>query len=250
MLARRIIPCLDVDEGRVKKGVQFKELRDAGDPVELARRYNEQGADELTFLDIGASYKSREILIDVVRDVSEEVFIPLTVGGGLRTVEDMRSVLNAGADKVALCTSAIQNPDLLSRGAQAFGSQCIVLSIDAKRTGDTWAAFTHGGRNNSGINAISWAKKGEALGAGEILLNSMDRDGTQEGYDLELTRKVSERVGVPVVTSGGAGTLEQIYGAAVDGQADAILLASLLHYGEYTVQEIKEYLTERGVCVR
>ncbi|MEA1993677.1 MAG: imidazole glycerol phosphate synthase subunit HisF [Euryarchaeota archaeon] len=250
MLATRIISCLDVDEGRVKKGVQFKELRDAGDPVELARRYNGQGADELTFLDIGASYKSREILIDTVKKVSEEVFIPLTVGGGLHTVEDMRKALRAGADKVALCTAALQRPTLLSKGAQAFGSQCVVLSIDAKRTGKRWCAFTHGGRNNTGVNAVSWAKKGEELGAGEILLNSMDRDGTQEGYDLELTKKVSQAVNIPVIASGGAGTLEQVYEAVAKGKADAVLLASLLHYGDYTIPEIKEYLREKGVCMR
>ncbi len=250
MLTTRIIPCLDVDEGRVRKGVRFKELRDVGDPMEFARRYNDQGADELIFLDIGASYKSREILIDVVRGVSREVFIPLTVGGGLRTVEDMRAVLNAGADKVALCTSALHNPDLLSRGAQTFGSQCIVLSVDAKKRGTRWYAYTHGGRNNSGVDVISWAKKGEALGAGEILLNSMDRDGTQQGYDLELTRTVSESVNIPVIASGGAGTLEQIYEVVENGKTDAVLLASLLHDGEYTVQEIKTYLKKRGVCVR
>jgi len=250
MLAIRIIPCLDVDDGRVVKCVKFKDLRDAGDPVELARLYNSQGADELTFLDIGASYKSREILIDIVRNVSKEVFIPLTVGGGLRSVEDMRKVLNAGADKVAICTSAIINPELISEGAKAFGSQCIVLSIDAKRHDKGWHAYTHGGRNDSGIDAIEWAKQGEAFGAGEILLNSIDKDGTKEGYDLALTKKVSETVRIPVIASGGAGTLQQMLEAIKIGKADAVLLASLLHYGEYEIGEIKKYLDENGVCVR
>jgi cyclase len=250
VLATRIISCLDVDEGRVKKGVKFQELRDAGDPVALARRYNDQGADELTFLDIGASHKSRTILIDVMREVSREVFIPLTVGGGLRSVEDMRTVLNAGADKVALCTSALQQPELITHGAKAFGSQCIVLSIDAHKEGKRWYAFTHGGRRNTGIDAVEWAQKGEELGAGEILLNSMDKDGTHEGYDLALTRTVSERVGIPVIASGGAGTLEQMYEAVARGKADAILLASLLHYGEYTISQIKRSLRKNGVCIR
>jgi len=250
MLATRIIPCLDVDEGKVVKGIKFKEIKEAGDPVELAREYNKQGADELVFLDIGASYKSREIMADVVRAVSKEVFIPLTVGGGIRSVEDMRNILMSGADKVAMCTSAIKNPELLSEGAKAFGSQCIVLSIDAKKEGDSWYAFTHGGRNNSGLDALEWAKKGEELGAGEILLNSIDMDGTKAGYDLELTRRVSESVSIPVIASGGAGTLEQVVDAVKKGKADAVLLASLLHFGEYKVSDIKNYLQESGVSVR
>jgi cyclase len=250
MLAIRIIPCLDVENGRVVKGIKFKSIRDAGDPVELAALYNEQGADELTLLDIGASYQSREIMIEVVEKVSSQVFIPLTIGGGIREISDMRRILNAGADKVAICTAAIKNPSLLSEGAEKFGSQCIVLSIDAKREGDSWHAFINGGRVNSGIDALEWAKMGEQLGAGEILLNSIDMDGTREGYDLELTRKVSELVNIPVIASGGAGTMEQMYDAIVQGKADAVLLASLLHYGEYKVQDIKKFLKDKGVAVR
>ena len=250
MLAIRIIPCLDVEAGRVVKGIKFKEIRDAGDPVERAWVYNDQGADEVTFLDIGASYQSRDILIDVVERTSREVFIPLTVGGGIRTVEDMRKILNAGADKVAVCTAAIKNPDLLSEGAQIFGSQCIVLSIDAKKVGDEYHAYTHGGRNDSGIDALKWAQEGERLGAGEILLNSIDMDGTREGYELELTRTVSESVKIPVIASGGAGTLDQMVDAVRIGKADAVLLASLLHNNEYTVSEIKKHLSENGVVVR
>ncbi len=250
MLAARIIPCLDVDNGRVVKGVKFKNIRDAGDPVELAGEYNSQGADELVFLDIGASYKSRQILVEVVKAVSKQVFIPLSVGGGLRTVEDMRMVLSAGADKVALCTSALKEPELISKGAEAFGSQCIVLSIDAKKRGGSWNAFTHGGRKDAGKDAVGWAKQGEELGAGEILLNSMDKDGTGEGYDLDLTRTVVEAVNVPVIASGGAGNLQQMVDAVKRGRADAVLLASLLHYGRFTINEIKEYMKDKGVCVR
>ncbi len=250
MLAKRIIPCLDVDDGRVVKGVKFQEIRDAGDPVELARFYNEQGADELVFLDIGASYKSRETLIDVVRQVSAQVFIPLTVGGGIRSVEDMRNMLLAGADKVAMCTSAIKNPNLLSEGAEIFGAQCIVLSIDAKRVGSAWHAFTHGGRNDSGLDAVEWAKRGAELGAGEILLNSIDQDGTQQGYDLELNARVSELVGIPVIASGGAGNIQHMVEAITLGKADAVLLASLVHFGDYTIPQIKTYMQEKGVVVR
>ena len=250
MLATRVIPCLDVDEGKVVKGIKFKDIKEAGDPVELAKEYNSQGADELVFLDIGASYKSREILSNVVEAVSKEVFIPLTVGGGIRSIDDMRKVLLAGADKVAICTSAIQNPELISDGAKAFGSQCIVLSIDAKKDGNSWFAFTHGGRKNSGLDAIEWAKEGEKLGAGEILLNSIDMDGTKSGYDIELTNKVSEAVSIPVIASGGAGTLQQVLDAIKFGKADAVLLASLLHFGEYTITDIKYFLQENGVIVR
>jgi imidazole glycerol-phosphate synthase subunit HisF len=250
MLAKRIIPCLDVDDGRVVKGIKFKEIRDAGDPVELARFYNEQGADELVFLDIGASYKSRETLIDVVAQVSREVFIPLTVGGGIRSTDDMHNILMAGADKVAVCTSAIKNPGLLSEGAKIFGSQCIVLSIDAKRTADTWHAYTHGGRYDSGLDAIEWAIRGQELGAGEILLNSIDMDGTQQGYDLELNARVSEAVGIPVIASGGAGNIEHMYEASTQGKADAVLLASLVHFGDYTIPDIKRYLRDKGVTIR
>jgi len=250
MLTTRIIPCLDVDEGKVVKGIKFKEIKSVGNPVRLARRYNDEGADEIIFLDIGASFKSREIMINVVNSVSREVFIPLTVGGGIRSVKDIRKVLNAGADKAAICTSAIENPALIAEGAKTFGSQCIVLSIDAKRDNNKWYAYTHGGRNNSGLDAIAWAKRGEELGAGEILLNSIDQDGTKGGYDLELTRKVSKSVGIPVIASGGAGNLQQILDIVIAGKADAILVASLLHYGEYTIAEIKNYLQENGVGVR
>jgi len=250
MLAKRIIPCLDVDDGRVVKGMKFKELRDAGDPVELARFYNEQGADELVFLDIGASYKSRETLIDVVRQVSQQVFIPLTVGGGIRSVDDMRKMLLAGADKVAMCTSAIKNPALLSEGANIFGAQCMVLSIDAKRHGDTWHAYTHGGRHDSGIDVIEWAQRGEQLGAGEILLNSIDMDGMQQGYDLALNARVSELVGIPVIASGGAGNIDHMLEAITRGKADAVLLASLVHFGDYTIPDIKTYLRAKGVVIR
>ena len=250
MLATRIIPCLDVDNGRVVKGIKFKEIRDAGDPVELAKMYNLQGSDEITFLDIGASYKSRAILLDVVESVSREVFVPLTVGGGIRSTEDMRKILNSGADKVALCTSALKNPQLISEGARIFGSQCMVLSVDVKRAGNSWHAFMNGGRDDSGRDAIDWIKRGEELGAGEILLNSMDMDGTREGYDLELTRMVSEMVNIPVIASGGAGNMKQIFDAIEKGKAEAVLLASLLHYREYEVSDIKKYLEKRGVIVR
>lgn len=250
MLTTRVIPCLDIDEGQVVKGIAFKAIQAVGDPAERARYYNDEGADELIFLDIGASYKSRNILIHVVHQVSREVFIPLTVGGGIRTVEDMRGVLTAGADKVALCTSALQNPSLLTQGARAFGSQCIVLSIDAKQHGDTWHAYTHGGRHDTGLDAIEWAREGEKRGAGEILLNSMDADGTRAGYDLQLTRSISDTVGIPVIASGGAGNLQQVLEAVVQGKADAVLLASLLHYDEYRISDIKKYLCQHGVCVR
>ena len=250
MLATRIIPCLDVEDGRVVKGVKFKEIKDAGDPAQLAKLYDIQGADEIVFLDIGASYRSRDIMIDVVRKVSAEVFIPLTVGGGIRTLEDMRRILTAGADKVAVCTAAVRAPSILSEGARVFGSQCIVLSVDAKRHGDSWHAFINGGRDDSGLDAIEWAGEGARLGAGEILLNSIDMDGTKEGYDIELTRAVSRLVGVPVIASGGAGTLDHVLRAVTEGEAEAVLLASLLHYGEYAVADIKKYLKDKGVCVR
>lgn len=250
MLATRIIPCLDVEDGRVVKGIKFKEIRDAGDPVELAKIYNDQGADELEFLDIGASYKSRDIMIDVVEKVSREVFIPLTVGGGIRTVDDVRRIINAGAEKAAICTAAIKDPNVLKDSANAFGSQCIVLSIDAKRVGDSWHAFMNGGRVDSGLDAIKWAEDAVELGAGEILLNSIDTDGTKEGYDLELTRTVSELVDVPVIASGGAGKMKHFLDAIIEGKADALLLASLLHYGEFTISDIKQYLRNEGVCIR
>jgi cyclase len=259
--AKRILPCLDVDDGRVVKGIKFKGVQDAGDPVELARRYNDDGADELTFLDIGASYKSRATLLDVVRRVAAEVFIPLCVGGGIRTVDDMREAMNAGADKVSVCTSALHNPQLLSEMARAYGSQCVVLSIDAKRVGTdknskpVWNAFSHGGRTDTGIDAIQWAIQAVELGAGEILLNSIDADGTGAGYDLELTAAILEAVPVPVIASGGAGNLDQIAnvllstGAGAEG-ADAALVASLLHFGNTTIHEIKKHAESKGVCVR
>jgi cyclase len=265
MQAKRIIPCLDVDEGRVVKGVKFKGIQDAGDPVELARRYNDEGADELTFLDIGASYKSRATLLDVVRKVAAEVFIPLCVGGGIRSVEDMREAMNAGADKVSVCTSALENPALLSEMARAYGSQCVVLSIDAKRVGGSpekprWHAYSHGGRTDTGMDAVEWACRAVELGAGEILLNSIDADGTQQGYDLELTRIILDAVPVPVIASGGAGNLDQIAEVLLSsdapgvgdrwGNADAALVASLLHFGTTTIREIKEHAVSRGVCVR
>ncbi len=250
MLAKRIIPCLDIDNGRVVKGLKFKDIKDAGSPEELAKYYNDEGADELVFLDIGASYKSRNILLDVVEKVSSQVFIPLTVGGGIRTVDDIRMVLNAGADKVSMCTSALKNPDLISEGAKIFGSQCIVLSIDAKKHGDRWYAYAYGGRENTNIDAIEWAKRATELGAGEILLNSIDQDGTKEGYDLELTSIISESVNVPVIASGGGGTLEQILQGIKEGKADAVLLASVLHFKELSIREIKEYLNKNGVIVR
>jgi cyclase len=257
MLAKRIIPCLDVDDGRVVKGIKFEGIKDAGDPVELARRYNEQGADELTFLDIGASYKSRDTLMEVVRQVAREVFIPLCVGGGIRTVDDMRLAMNAGADKVSVCTAALRNPNLLTEMARAYGSQCVVLSIDAKRiTGPgeapRWHALAKGGREDTGWDAIEWAIEAVRLGAGEILLNSIDADGTGSGYDLELTRRVGEAVPVPVIASGGAGNLDQIVDAlrSDGGNADAALVASMLHFGKTTIQEIKTYAERKGVVVR
>lgn len=257
MLAKRIIPCLDVDDGRVVKGVKFAGIQDAGDPVELARRYNDQGADELTFLDIGASHKSRATLMEVVRRVAREVFIPLCVGGGIRTVEDMREAMNSGADKVSVCTAALRRPELLTEMARAYGRQCVVLSIDAKRVGGekpVWHAFSMGGRQDTGIDAVEWAVRAAELGAGEVLLNSIDADGTGSGYDLELTRAVVAAVGVPVIASGGAGTLEQIAQAIAPspagGDADAALVASMLHFGRTTVKEIKQHAEAKGARVR
>ncbi len=246
----RIIPCLDVDAGRVVKGVRFRQLRDAGDPVERARCYYLQGADEIVFLDVGASVQSRAILIDVVERVSREVFIPLTVGGGIRSVDDMREVLRAGADKVAICTAALRDPELISAGARIFGSQCIVLSIDAQRVGSGWHAFAYGGRVDTGRDVIAWAIEGERRGAGEILLNSIDMDGTGQGYDVELTRRVADAVSIPVIASGGAGHPDQMVDVVLHGHADAVLLASLLHFAQYTIPDIKRHLRERGVPVR
>lgn len=251
-MAKRIIPCLDVDAGRVVKGVNFVGLRDAGDPVEIAALYDEQGADELVFLDITASHEGRDIMIDVVRRTAEQVFMPLTVGGGIRTAEHIRNLLKAGADKVSINTAAVQNPDLVRQGAERFGSQCIVVAIDAKLRDDGrgWEVYTHGGRRPAGLDAVEWAQKVEELGAGEILLTSMDYDGTKAGYDIPLTRAVSEAVKIPVIASGGAGNPDHIYRALTEGKADAALAASIFHYREYTVVEVKRYLRQKGVPVR
>jgi len=280
MLAKRIIPCLDVKEGRVVKGTQFLNLRDAGDPVEVAALYDRQGADELVFLDITASYERRGIMIDVVARTADQAFMPLTVGGGIRSLDDIRSLLKAGADKVSLNTAAVQEPDLVRRAAERFGSQCIVLAIDAKRathdepqaashepggqrvdpgissrlaapgSGLEWEVYVHGGRTPTGMDAVAWAMEGERFGAGEILLTSMDRDGTKDGYDLELTRAIADAVGIPVIASGGAGTLGHLYDGLTAGRADAALAASMFHYREVTVEEVKRYLAGRGVPVR
>jgi len=250
VLAKRIIPCLDVKDGRVVKGVRFVDLRDAGDPVEAAIAYDAQGADELVFLDITASHEARDIMLDVVRRTAEGVYMPLTVGGGIRSVDDVRRLLRAGADKVSLNTAALARPEVIREAAERFGSQCIVVAIDARREGERWRVYTHGGRNPVGRDAVAWAEEAVALGAGEILLTSMDRDGTKDGYDLELTRAVSEAVTVPVIASGGAGTLEHFHEALVDGRADAALAASLFHFGIHTIAETKRYLAERGVEVR
>jgi cyclase len=253
-LAKRIIPCLDVDKGRVVKGVQFVDIRDAGDPVEVARRYNEQGADEITFLDITASHEARDTTLHTVERMAGQVFIPLTVGGGVRELQDIRNLLNAGADKVAINSAAIHNPEFVREAAQRFGSQCIVVAIDAKQVeqGDEslWEIFTHGGRKPTGINAIEWAEKMTAYGAGEILLTSMDRDGTKNGFDLDLTSRISDAVNVPVIASGGVGNLQHLVDGIVLGKADAVLAASIFHFGEHTVPEAKRYMAERGVSVR
>ena len=251
MLAKRIIPCLDVNAGRVVKGVNFVELRDAGDPVEIARRYDEQGADEITFLDITASSDDRDIILHIIEAVASQVFIPLTVGGGVRQVEDVRRLLNAGADKVSMNTAAVNNPQLVADASARVGAQCIVVAIDAKQTTPgRWEVFTHGGRKNTGLDAIEWARKVENLGAGEILLTSMDRDGTKAGFDLPLTRAVAEAVGIPVIASGGVGTLQHLADGVTLGKADAVLAASIFHYGEYTVRQAKEYMKSRGIEVR
>jgi cyclase len=254
-LAKRIIPCLDVDAGRVVKGVQFVDIRDAGDPVEVARRYDEQGADEITFLDITASSDQRDTMVHVVEQVAGEVFIPLTVGGGIREVADIRRMLNAGADKVGINTAAVFNPEFVREAAERFGSQCIVVAIDAKQVslaGEPlrWEIFTHGGRKPTGIDAVEWAQRMVSLGAGEILLTSMDRDGTRDGFDLALTRTVSEAVAVPVIASGGVGNLEHLAEGILEGKADAVLAASIFHFGEYTVNDAKRYMSDRGIEVR
>lgn len=251
MLTKRIIPCLDVTDGRVVKGTKFLQLRDAGDPVECAVEYNRQGADELVFLDITASSDNRRTMIDVVRRTAEQCFMPLTVGGGIRTVADIREMLLGGADKVSINTAAVREPLLISRSAEAFGVQCIVVAIDAKRTGTNhWTVFTYGGRYPTNLDAVEWAREVERLGAGEILLTSMDADGTKEGYDIALTSAVSSAVGIPVIASGGAGTLEHLLAALKDGKADAVLAASIFHFAEYTVADAKRFLAANGVPVR
>jgi len=270
MLTKRIIPCLDVTEGRVVKGTRFVNLRDAGDPVEVAALYDREGADELVFLDITASHERRRIMIDVVARTADQVFMPLTVGGGIRSLEDIRDLLKAGADKVSLNTAAVQEPGQIQRAAERFGSQCIVLAIDAKRRGEprapsietgpsqrpapgarcSWEVYINGGRTPTGRDALAWAMEGEKLGAGEILLTSMDRDGTKDGYDLDLTRAIAEGVGIPVIASGGAGTLDHLYHGLIAGKADAVLAASIFHYREFTIPEAKRYLADRGVRVR
>ena len=251
MLAKRIIPCLDVTGGRVVKGVNFNELRDAGDPVEIARRYDAQGADEITFLDITASSDGRDLILPIIEAVASTVFIPLTVGGGVRRVEDVRRLLNAGADKVSMNTSAVTNPQLVFDCAHKHGSQCIVVAIDAKQIAPgRWEVFTHGGRNATGLDAVEWARKMESLGAGELLLTSMDRDGTKSGFDLGLTRAVSDAVGIPVIASGGVGGLEDLADGILQGHADAVLAASIFHYGQHTVGEAKRFMHERGIPMR
>ena len=250
-LAKRIIPCLDVTAGRVVKGINFVELRDAGDPVEIARRYDAEGADELTFLDITASSDDRDLILHIIEDVASQVFIPLTVGGGVRVVDDVRRLLNAGADKVSINTSAVTNPQLVADAANRYGSQCIVVAIDAKRgESGKWEVFTHGGRRATGLDAVEWAKKMQALGAGEILLTSMDRDGTKVGFDLPLTRAVSDAVSIPVIASGGVGNLQDLADGIVQGHADAVLAASIFHYGQHSVQEAKRFMAQQNIPVR
>ena len=256
MLAKRVIPCLDVHDGKVTRGVQFGkaeagELRNVGDPVELAIRYNEQGADEMVFFDITASAHGRASMIAVIERAADQCFMPLTVGGGIRSVEDMRAMLKAGADKTSINSSALAAPELITRGAEKFGSQCVVVSIDAKKTGpDQWTVFSHGGRRETGLEAVAWAEKAVALGAGEIVLNSIDADGTKAGFDLVITRRISEAVGVPVVASGGAGSLEHMAAVLLEGKADAVLAASIFHFGQFTVGEVKEFLASKGIPVR
>jgi cyclase len=250
VLAKRIIPCLDVTAGRVVKGVNFVELKDAGDPVEISKRYNDEGADELTFLDITASSDNRDLILHIIEDVASQVFIPLTVGGGVRKVDDVRRLLNAGADKVGINTAAVTNPQLVADATDYFGSQCIVVAIDAKRVGDHWEVFSHGGRTPTGLDAIEWAKKMENMGAGELLLTSMDRDGTKSGFDLELTRQISDAVDIPIIASGGVGTLQHMVDGVLLGHADAVLAASIFHFGEYTVKQTKQYMKQHGIEVR
>ena len=254
MLTKRIIPCLDVKDGRVVKGTNFVGLRDAGDPIELAKKYDDERADELVFLDITASHERRGTIVDIARSCASQVFIPFTVGGGIRTVDDMRAILKAGADKISVNSAAVKNPEIIREGAQKFGSQCIVLAVDAKRVVDTnelrWEVYVNGGRKPTGIDCLEWIKRAVSLGAGEILLTSMDADGTKDGYDIELNRAVSEAVNVPVIASGGAGELEHFYRVLTEGKADAVLAASVFHYGKYTIRQVKDYLKSRGVEVR
>lgn len=254
-VTKRIIPCLDVDNGRVVKGVKFVDIKDAGNPVEVAKRYNDQGADEITFLDITASSDKRKTILHVVEEVASQVFIPLTVGGGISSVQDIRSLLNSGADKITINTAAINNPDLISEASSAVGNQCIVVAIDAKRKIDSlnnicWEIYTHGGRNSTGIDAIEWASNMELRGAGELLVTSMDKDGTKQGFDLELMKAINDKVNIPIIASGGVGTLEDLYDGIVIGEADAVLAASIFHFGTYTVQDVKKYLASKGVNVR
>lgn len=249
-VAKRIIPCLDVNDGRVVKGINFVELKDAGDPVEIARSYNEQGADELTFLDITASSDNRGLLFDIIEKVANQIFIPLTVGGGVRNCDDIRNLLNVGADKVGINTSAILNPNFVSESSSRFGSQAIVVAIDAKKIDDHYEVFTHGGRNATGINAIEWAKKMADFGAGELLITSMDRDGTKKGFDNNLMRSISDVVDIPIISSGGAGSLKHLVDGIKEGEADAVLAASIFHYGEYSIKEAKKYMYEHGIEMR
>ncbi len=250
MLAKRIIPCLDVKEGRVVKGINFVNLRDAGDPVENAKIYNDEGADELVFLDITASLEKRKTMVEVVKRVAEKVFMPFTVGGGIGSLEDIRNLLNAGCDKVSINTAAVKRPEFIKEAADKFGTQCIVVAIDAKRDAKTWEVYINGGRERTGLDAIEWATKVASLGAGEILLTSMDRDGTKDGYDIEITSKIAEAVNIPVIASGGCGSLEHFYEALTDGKADAALAASVFHFREFSIKEVKEYLKSKGVEVR
>jgi len=250
-LAKRIIPCLDVDKGRVVKGVNFVGIRDAGDPVEIAKRYNDQGADEITFLDITASHEGRDTTVHMVEAIAEQVFIPLTVGGGIRELADIRNMLNAGADKVSINSAAVYNPEFVREASQKFGAQCIVVAIDAKQVGDNhWEIFTHGGRKPTGINAVEWAVKMAEYGAGEILLTSMDRDGVKSGFDLGVTRAISDAVNIPVIASGGVGNLDHLVDGVLQGKADAVLAASIFHFGEYTVQQAKEHMAAAGIEMR